>query len=109
MSKSAAHLLDLESSNPGKKLLLFMHELQQLQQKLNSLNGPGSGPATVRFNQLTKPLNSELFDHDIYLDVMSDMACFSCCQMRTFGRFQSSFHAHLLGFHTGTIESTRFK
>lgn len=66
LSVSNHLLVELESANPGKKLLLFMHELQQLQQRLSSIGGLSS---------LQRPITSELFDHDIYMDAMSDMAC----------------------------------
>jgi integrator complex subunit 2 len=67
LSTNSQMLVELESSNPGKKLLLFMHEVQQLQQRLSAIAASG--------NSLLRPISSELFDHDIYMDAMSDMAC----------------------------------
>ena len=71
---SSTLLLDLESSTPCKKLLLFIHEFYLVQQRANDLTA--GRPST-----LTKFVSSELFDHDLYLDAMSDIICVLLAEM----------------------------
>ena len=60
--------LDFESGTPTAKLMLFFAEYYQVQSQANELtyNKPQS---------LTKFVQSELFDHELYVDIISDIVC----------------------------------
>lgn len=60
--------LDFESGSPTAKLMLFFSEYYSVQSQANELtfNKPQS---------LTKFVASELFDHDLYVDIIADIVC----------------------------------
>lgn len=60
--------LDFESASPTTKLMLFFSEYYNVQNQTNELtyNKPQS---------LTKFVQSELFDHDLYVDIISVIIC----------------------------------
>lgn len=60
--------LDFESGQPSAKLMIFFSEYFRIQNQANELtyNKPQS---------LTTFVQSELFDHDLYVDILSDIIC----------------------------------